>query len=110
MVSSFFMAAQMWRMILAGTASPRSPAVTGQLGGNVVEILVEGLGSGAFPHAEITNPLHERLAAADLVGQPAEEYRHLLAAPDRVFQADGLEQGEIHQIVRRLSSRKGHGR
>ena len=27
------LAAQMWRMILAGTARPRSPAVTGQLGG-----------------------------------------------------------------------------
>ena len=43
--------------------------------------------------------LHERPAAADLVGQPAEVDGHLLATAHRVLQADGLEQGEIHQVV-----------
>ena len=52
------------------------------------------------------DPLHERPAAADLVGQPAEVDGHLLATAHRVLQADGLEQGEIHQVVACLVLRK----
>ena len=44
-----------------------------------------------------THPLHERFAAADLVGQRGQKDRHLLTAADRGLQADSLEQGEIHQ-------------
>ena len=65
-------AAQMWRMIWPARRVRGRWRALGSWGKGV-EILTEGLRGGACSMREIPDPLlHERPAAADLVGQPAE--------------------------------------
>ncbi len=73
----------------------------------VVEIPVKGFLLRPFAHPEITNPLHQRLAATDFIGQSAEINRHLLATSDRVLEMDGLQKGDVDQIVAGLLSGEG---